>query len=148
MLTGQPASLPVSAPPPFLGWALWLPVAAALLVSAIAAVVIHPVRAPDPDLRGPHQAASAYAQALVEEHFAEAQQMFCARDKAAISPASLAEHFFRPELTGFRVDGVSVIGSEGTAVARAAVRFTAVHGHQNPTDLALVKENGIWRPCP
>lgn len=131
---------------------LWLtvglPVVAALLAATIAAHITDPATTAGPDVSAPHRAASAYAQALVDEHFAEAQQMFCARDKAAISPASLAEHFFRPELTGFRVGRISVTESEGTAIARAAVRFSTVEGDQSPTDLALVKENGTWRPCP
>ena len=98
---------------------------------------------------GPAQrAAASYAQALVDQRFADAQQMLCAVDRAAISPAALAERHFRPRLTAYRVVGGDVTSSQGSVTARVSVRFTTEDGGQDATDLTLVQQNGTWRPCP
>jgi hypothetical protein len=164
-VTGPPGSPPSGwAPVPVAprrrlspGWAVGLVVAAIVVVLGVATALVALARTTTdiliattagPDTGPAQKAASAYAKALVEHRFAEAQQMFCARDKAVISPASLAEHFFRPQLTDFRVERVAVARAQGTRIGRAAVRFTTATGLYHSTDLPLVEENGTWRPCP
>jgi hypothetical protein len=151
-VVSYPAPPPPGFPRPRRRHSRWLtvglPIGVVLFLGGCGAVVTLLVTTVGRDVEPAQRAASSYAQALVDQRFAEAQHMMCARDQAAISPAALAEHYFRPELTAYKVDGLTVTNSNGSVTARADVRFTTTDGLQNSTDLLLVKENGTWRPCP
>lgn len=125
-----------------------LPIAVVLFFCECAGAVALLVTTAARDAGPAQRAAASYAQALVDQRFADAQQMLCAVDQAAISPAALAERHFRPRLTAYRVVGGDVTSTQGSVTARVSLRFTTENGGQNTTGLTLVQQNGTWRPCP
>ena len=150
-MTGYPAAPPAFAPPRRRRsrWlTVGLPVGIVLLLGGCGAVVTLFVTTVGRDIKPAQQAASQYAQALVDQRFTQAQQMLCTRDQASISAAALADHYQQPKLTAYRLTSVVVRVSKGTETAQVGVRFTTADGLHNSTELPLVQENGTWRPCP
>jgi hypothetical protein len=98
---------------------------------------------------GPAQdATKAYASALVEQRWDDAHAMLCEASAEEFSAADLAASFGEPPLTGSSIEGVNVVWSNGRTTGDATVVFEADGGVRERTLLALVEEDGEWRPCP
>ena len=97
---------------------------------------------------GPAQdAARAYATALVEQRWDDAHAMLCEASAEAVTAQELAASFGEPPLTGSRVEGVNVVWSNGRTTGDATVVLETEGGVPERILLALVEEDGDWRPC-
>ena len=94
------------------------------------------------------QAARDYATALVDGRWDDAQGQLCARDRAEVTPAALAQRYSSPDLTGYRLERTDVVSSNGTTSGEARLVFTTASGPGSTTVLPLEEDGGTWHPCP
>jgi hypothetical protein len=124
-----------------------LPVGLVLLLGGGGAAITLFVTSVGTSIKPAEQAANAYAKALVEQRWSDAQAMLCSQDRV-VTPDQLAAHYSRPQLTGYSVEGVNVMNYNGQVSATATIRFDTADGLYNSTTVPLTKENAAWRPCP
>lgn len=94
------------------------------------------------------QAAEDYATALVDGRWADAQGQLCERDRSAVSADALEQQYATSDLTGYRVEGISVVSSNGRTSGEARLVFETPNGLDTTTLLPLEKDGDTWRPCP
>jgi hypothetical protein len=94
------------------------------------------------------QAATDYATALVDGRWDDAQGQLCTRDRSAVTAGALAEQYSSPDLTGHRLEGISVVSSNGSTSGEARLVFTTASGPDTTVVLPLEEDGGTWRPCP
>lgn len=92
--------------------------------------------------------AAAYADALVDERWADAHALLCAESRAAATADDLEEHYAGRELTGYRVTGVNVRNHNGVESGQIDIVFTTADGLDDATSIPLAREGDDWRPCP
>ena len=98
---------------------------------------------------GPAQdAAEEFADAVVDGRWDDAQGQLCVRDRSTVTADALAQQYALTGLTGYRVDGISVVTSNGETSGEAQVVFTTDTGLDSTTLLPLEEDDGTWRPCP
>ena len=174
MTGGQPPYQPMPGPPP--GWAppqgqmpppgaypwapyppprrrrsrwltVGLPLGLVLLLGGCAVAVAAFATSIGTSIKPAQEAATAYAEALVHQRWADAQAMLCAQDRR-VTPDQLAAHYANPRPTGYAVQGVNVTNYNGKVSAVATLRLDTADGLSNTTSLPLIKEGETWRPCP
>ncbi|SDF45160.1 hypothetical protein SAMN05660324_0155 [Klenkia brasiliensis] len=119
---------------------------AVLLLLGVGAFVL--VRAVSGAVAPVGDAASGYAQALVDGRWADAHGSLCAADRAATTPDDLARRYGSPQVTGYQVVGVQVESYNGETSATVQLVLSAPGGLDDQTVLPMVQEDGAWRPCP
>lgn len=147
----QPYGAPYQ-PPPRRRRSRWLtiglPVAAVLVIAGIA-VGIWLLVGTLKDALGPAtQAAEGYATALEDQRWDDAQGMLCESSAADLTADDLAALYAQPDLTGHRIEGVSVNSSNGRTTGRVEIVFTTAAGPEDRMALPLTKDGESWRPCP
>ena len=147
----QPGYPPPGFAPPRRRRSRWLtvglPIGLVLLLGGCGAVVTLFVTSIGTSIQPAQQAAKAYAQALVDQRWPDAQAMLCSQDRV-VPPDQLAAHYSNPRLTGYSVQNVNVSNFNGTVSATAVLRFSTADGLSNTTTLPLTKEGDTWHPCP
>ena len=142
---------PPSPPAPRRRRSRWLTVGlpvGLVLLTALAVGVWFAVRALMGALAPAQDAAENYATALVEGRWADAQGQLCFRDRSAVTADALAQQYSSSGLTGYRIEGISVVTSNGETSGQATVVFTTGSGLDSTTVLPLEEDGGTWRPCP
>jgi hypothetical protein len=124
-----------------------LPIGLVLLLGGCGAVVTVFAISVGNDIKPAEQAATAYADALVDQRWSDAQAMLCSQDRV-VTPEQMAAHYSTPRLTGYTVEGVNVVNYNGKLSATATIRIGTADGLSNSTTLPLRKEGGAWHPCP
>ena len=124
-----------------------LPIGLVLLLGGCGAAITLFVTSIGSSIGPAQQAATAYAKALVDQRWSDAQAMLCSQDRVATAD-QLAAHYSTPRLTGYTVDGVNVSNVNGQVSATATIRFDTADGLHNSTTLPLTKEGDTWHPCP
>jgi hypothetical protein len=94
------------------------------------------------------QAAGDYATALVEGRWDDAQAQLCEQDRSTVTADALEQEYSSPDLTGHRLEGISVTSSNGRTSGEARLVFTTDGGLDTTTVLPLEKDGDVWRPCP
>jgi hypothetical protein len=148
----SPWTPPPWAPPPRRRRSRWLtvglPIAGVVLLGGLVAVVVFAVKGFTGALQPASQAADAYATALVEQRWDDAHGMLCDRSAAEFTAEDLAVLFRDPPMTGFSTEGVNVNWTNGLTTGEVSMTFETEDGERTRTVLALVEEEGTWRPCP
>jgi hypothetical protein len=138
-------------PPPRRRRSRWLtvglPLGLVLLLGGCGVAVAAFVTSIGTSIKPAQEAATAYAKALVDQRWADAQAMLCAQDRG-VTPDQLAAHYAQPRLTDFSVEGVNVTNYNGRVSATATLRIGTADGLSNSTTLPLTKEGDTWHPCP
>ncbi len=147
-----PLAPPPWAPPPRRRRSRWLtvglPIGGVLLLGGCGAFVVVAVRGISGQIGPAQEAAGAYAGALVEQRWDDAHDMLCDDSAARLSADDLAVLFGDPALTGFSVDGVNVVSSNGRTTGDATLTFQLEGGLEQQSLVPLVEDGGDWRPCP
>jgi hypothetical protein len=94
------------------------------------------------------QAAEDYATALVDGRWGDAQGQLCERDRSAVSADALEQQYAANDLTGYRLEGINVVSSNGRTSGEARLVFETPDGLDTTTVLPLEKDGDTWRPCP
>ncbi|QXG75103.1 hypothetical protein KUM42_14810 [Modestobacter sp. L9-4] len=129
----------------------WLTIGLPLGVLALVAVgvaVWFGVRAFLGALGPAQRAAEDYATALVDGRWDDAQSQLCERDRSTVTADALQQQFSTTDLTGYRLEGISVVSSNGRTTGEARVVFETAGGLDTTTVLPLDKDGDTWRPCP
>jgi hypothetical protein len=154
--TGQPPPSgappwPPYSPPPRRRRSRWLtvglPLGLVLLLGGCGVAVAALVTSIGSSIQPAQDAATAYAKALVDQRWADAQVLLCSQDRA-VTPDQLAAHYANPRPTGYAVQGVNVTNMNGRVSAVATLRLDTADGLSNTTTLPLIKEGDTWHPCP
>jgi len=123
-----------------------LPVGVVLVVLGVLAVVV--VRGFIGGLQPAQNATKAYADALVDQRWDDAHAMLCAPSAGEFTAEELEASYGEPPLTGSDVEAVNVTWSNGRTMGDATVVLESDGGVRERVVLALVEEDGTWRPCP
>ena len=94
------------------------------------------------------QGAVAYADALVDERWADAHALLCEGSRALITPEDLEEHYAGRDLTGYRITGINVSNHNGVESGQIGITFTTADGLDDTTSIPLTREGDDLRPCP
>jgi hypothetical protein len=124
-----------------------LPIGLVLLLGGCAAAITLFVTSVGTAIEPAQQAATAYAKALVDQRWSDAQAMLCSQDRV-VTPDQIAAHYSQPRLTGYTVEGVNVMNYNGTVSATATIKFDTADGLYNSTTLPMTKQGGTWHACP
>ncbi|GAB4081339.1 hypothetical protein GCM10028783_22880 [Modestobacter muralis] len=93
-------------------------------------------------------AAEDYATALVEGRWDDAQGQLCESDRSVVTADALAQEYSSPDVTGYRLEGINVVSSNGRTSGEARLVFETTSGLDTTTVLPLEKDGDTWRPCP
>ena len=118
------------------------------LLGGLVALVLLAVNGFTDGIRPAQQAAGAYATALVEPRWDDAHGMLCEESAAQVTAEDLATRYGDPPLTGYSIDGVNVLWSNGRTTGDATITFETEGGLSDRTVMPLVEEGETWRPCP
>ncbi|MCZ2830338.1 hypothetical protein O2W14_15990 [Modestobacter sp. VKM Ac-2986] len=94
------------------------------------------------------QAAEDYATALVDGRWDDAQGQLCGGDRSVVTADALAQEHSSPDLTGYRLEGIEVVSSNGRTSGAARLVFETASGLDTTTVLPLEEDGDTWRPCP
>ena len=94
------------------------------------------------------QAAEDYATALVDARWRDAQAQLCDADRSTVTAEALAQQYSASDLTGYRLEGIEVVSSNGRTSGEARLVFQTPGGLDTTTVLPLEKDGDTWRPCP
>jgi len=106
------------------------------------------VRAFSDGVRPAQDATRAYADALVDQRWDDAHAMLCETSAGEFTAQALEASYGEPPLTGSDVEAVNVVWSNGRTTGDATVVLESDGGVRERMVLALVEEDGTWRPCP
>lgn len=123
-----------------------LPVAVVLVVLGVLGVVV--VRGFAGGVLPAQDAARAYADALVDQRWDDAHAMLCADSAGEFTAAELEASYGEPPLTGADTEAVNVQWSNGSTTGDATLVLESDGGVRERVVIALVEQDGTWRPCP
>ena len=145
-----PTPPPVWTPPAKRRRSRWLTVGLPVAVVAVVLVVLGlgAVRVFVRGVQPAQDAAEAYADALVAQRWDDAHAMLCAAGAEEFTAGELEASYGEPPLTGSDIEAVNVQWSNGRTSGDATVVLESDGGVRERMLLALVEEEGTWRPCP
>ena len=142
---------PPAAPAPRRRRSRWLTIGLPIGVLALVAIgvaVWFGVRGFLGTLGPAQQAAEDYATALVDGRWADAQAQLCDDDRSTVTAEALAQQYSASDLTGYRLEGINVVSSNGRTSGEARLVFETPGGLDTTTVLPLEEDGDTWRPCP